>query len=253
MIEHDIVRRVFRLADLLQDDVALALEFVRIEPAVLENVGENVDRQRQIFRQHLGVVTGSFAARVGVEIAADRFDLDRDVGGAAALGALERHMLEQVRDAVQRPVHGACRPRPRRRPTRPDVTWNRRDREVSVSRPARFPGARAGWALMRRHRLRCARAIPDRGNANVVRLGTDQSASRGGSCGRMPVARSTATGTADGRERTSAPVPRPFFARAAMPTALCGSTSMPVDGEPRDLVVGLRRRAGRHEGRARGR
>jgi len=33
-------------------------------------------------------------------MAADRFDLDGDVAGIAALGALERHVFEQMGDAV---------------------------------------------------------------------------------------------------------------------------------------------------------
>ena len=35
-------------------------------------------------------------------MAADRFDLGRDIEGAAPLGALEGHMLQQMRDAVDR-------------------------------------------------------------------------------------------------------------------------------------------------------
>ena len=50
--------------------------------------------------QHAGEIGGGLQAGGGVELAADRLDLLGDVAGAAPLGALERHVLEQVRDAV---------------------------------------------------------------------------------------------------------------------------------------------------------
>ena len=44
-IEHEVVRRVLDRANLLHDDVLLALELVRVELAVGENVAEDVERQ----------------------------------------------------------------------------------------------------------------------------------------------------------------------------------------------------------------
>ena len=100
IIEDDVVGRVVGLPDLLQDDGALAFEFGRIEGRVQQDVGENVERERQILLQHLGVIRRAFARGIGVEVAADRLDLLGDRAGAAPLGALERHVLEKMRDAV---------------------------------------------------------------------------------------------------------------------------------------------------------
>ena len=75
MVEDDVVRGVVGLADLLQYDGALALHLLGLEGRVLQDVGEDVERQRHILLQHLGVKGGAFARGVGVEVAADRLDL----------------------------------------------------------------------------------------------------------------------------------------------------------------------------------
>ena len=85
MIEDDVVGRVARLADLLQHDLAFALEFALLEGRMGEDVGENIDAERHIGFQHARVERGLLAAGIGVEIAADRFDLLGD--GARASGA----------------------------------------------------------------------------------------------------------------------------------------------------------------------
>ena len=91
---------VVGLADLLQDHGALTFELARLEGRVLQYVGEDVEREADILLQHLGVVRGAFARGIGVEVAADRLDLLGDGERAAPLGALERHVLEEMRDAV---------------------------------------------------------------------------------------------------------------------------------------------------------
>ena len=100
MVEDDVVGRVVGLADLLQDHGALALHLLGLEGRVLQDVGEDVERQRHILLEHLGVIGRALARGIGVEVAADRLDLLGDGERAAPLGALERHMLEKVRDAV---------------------------------------------------------------------------------------------------------------------------------------------------------
>ena len=75
MIEDDVVRGVVGLADLLQDHGALALHLLRLEGRVLQDVGQDVERQRHILLQHLGVKGRALARGVGVEMAADRLDL----------------------------------------------------------------------------------------------------------------------------------------------------------------------------------
>ena len=68
--------------------------------------------------QHAREVGRGLQAGGGIEFAADRLDLLGDVAGAAPLGALEGHMLQQVRDAVLgSPSRGGRRRRPTRRAT----------------------------------------------------------------------------------------------------------------------------------------
>ena len=100
VVENDVVRGVVGLADLLQHDRAFAGQLVRVEHRVLQNVGDDIESERHVVGQHLGVVGGVLAARVGVQVAADRLDLLGDVERRAPLGALEGHVLEQVGDAV---------------------------------------------------------------------------------------------------------------------------------------------------------
>ena len=101
MIEDDVVGRVLGLADLLQHHGALARQLLGIECRVLQDVGDDVDGERQIARQDLGVIGRLLARGIGVEMPAHRLDLLGDGPRAApALGALEGHVLQQMRDAV---------------------------------------------------------------------------------------------------------------------------------------------------------
>ena len=85
VVEDDVVGRVLGLADLLQHDRALARQLALVEHRVLEDVGNDVEGERHVVRQHARVVGGVLARGIGVEMAADRFDLDGDVAGVAAL------------------------------------------------------------------------------------------------------------------------------------------------------------------------
>ena len=71
MVEDDVVGRVVGLANLLQDDAALALQFLRLEAGVGQDVADDIDAQRSIFLQQLDVVGGLLARGVGVNVAAD--------------------------------------------------------------------------------------------------------------------------------------------------------------------------------------
>ena len=100
VIEDDVVRRVVGLADLLQDHCALTLELLWIEGGVLQDVREDIESERHIFLQYLRVISGALAGGVGVEVTANRLDLFGDIAGAAPFGALEGHVLEKMRGAV---------------------------------------------------------------------------------------------------------------------------------------------------------
>ena len=87
-----------------------------------------------VLLQHLGVIGGALARGVGVEVAADRLDLLGDGAGAAPLGALERHVLEEMRDAVDlgRLVAGAD--------IDPEAERDRLDRVIAVGDDAQAVG-----------------------------------------------------------------------------------------------------------------
>src|SRR3546814_2449618 len=97
----DLVGCVVGLADLLQDHRALALQLLLKKGRALQDVGNDVEGERRVLGQHLGIEGGVLAAGVGVDLPADRLDLLGDGLRAAPLGALEHHVLEQMRDAVQ--------------------------------------------------------------------------------------------------------------------------------------------------------
>ena len=62
---------------------------------------EDVDRERQVLVEHLDVVARVFLGGERVELAADRVDRLRDVlGRCGVAGALEEHVLDEVRDAA---------------------------------------------------------------------------------------------------------------------------------------------------------
>ncbi len=114
LVEHQVVGRVERLADLLQDDAALALQLVGIEHRVAQDVGHHLDAQRHVLLQHRGVIGRDLAAGIGVQAAADILDLLGDGAGRARARALEGHVLQHVRHAVELGrSRGACRRRPR--------------------------------------------------------------------------------------------------------------------------------------------
>ena len=99
-IEDHVVGGVLGLVDFLHDHVLLAGQFVGVHDRMLQNVGDDIDGQGQVFLQDLGVIRGVFAGRVGVQVPADGLDLLGDFQGAAAFGPLEGHVLQQVRNAV---------------------------------------------------------------------------------------------------------------------------------------------------------
>ena len=100
MVEDDVIRRVIRLADFLQDHAALALELLRREGAVGQDVADDVSPERQVFLEQLHVIGGLFPGGVGVDVAAHILDRFGDFRRTPALGALEGHVFQKVRSAV---------------------------------------------------------------------------------------------------------------------------------------------------------
>ena len=88
--------------ELLLDDGALAVDLLLGEGGMEEHVGGYVDCRFEAVEGDDVPVAGEFLVRVGVERATGALDLLGDhVGAGAALGSLEDHVLEEVRDAVQ--------------------------------------------------------------------------------------------------------------------------------------------------------
>ena len=100
MVEDDIVRRVVGLAYFLKDDRPLTRQLPLVEQRMLQQIGDDIDGKRDIFLQNAGIIGGVFASGIGIHLTADRLDLLGDHLGRAAPGALEQHMLQQMRDTV---------------------------------------------------------------------------------------------------------------------------------------------------------
>src|SRR5712691_9100207 len=198
MIEDDVVGGIVGLTDLLQDYCALALELLRVEGRVLQDVGKDIEGKRYVLLEHFRVVGRALARGVGIDLAADRLDLLGDRASASPFGAFEGHVLEKMRDAVD-----VSRFVPRT-DIDPDAERDRFDRVDPVrgdpqtvpqcgklSRHAAAP--RRAWDRMNR-----VTALISHGSA-VVRSGRSRrSPSAGGKTGRIPVARSTASGNLAG-------------------------------------------------------
>jgi hypothetical protein len=68
-----------------------------------EDIAEDIGGERRVLGQHLNVISGLFPRGIGIDLAAHGLDLLGDGGGAAAGGALEGHVFEEMRDPVLGP------------------------------------------------------------------------------------------------------------------------------------------------------
>jgi hypothetical protein len=85
----------------LFEDYLLFLGDVRfIEPWTQHQVGEHVEGDRQVLVEHFRVEASHLLCREGIEHPAQRVHRLRDLLGRAPLGALEHHVLDEVRDPV---------------------------------------------------------------------------------------------------------------------------------------------------------
>ena len=118
----EIVRRVLDHLDLFEDDLLLVLDVVFREQRIADQVGQDVDRQRQVLVEHLQVIAGVFLGGEGVDLAADRIHLLRDFFGTPARRALEEHVLDEVRDAGMLSAGSWREPRVSQMPTATERT-----------------------------------------------------------------------------------------------------------------------------------
>ena len=99
-IEHQVVRRVFDRPDFLDDDVLLSFELFRVERAVGEKVANDVEREPCVASQNAGEIAGALDSGLCVKVAANVLDRLGDLARASTASALERHMLDEMRQPV---------------------------------------------------------------------------------------------------------------------------------------------------------
>ena len=91
---------IFARADAGNLDFLFALQFVCGENRIQNHIGEQIQTSREIFAQYFCVDAETIIAAVAVNVAADGFNLDRNLFGAARFGAFDEHLGEQHRCAV---------------------------------------------------------------------------------------------------------------------------------------------------------
>jgi hypothetical protein len=100
LIENQVVRRVLGGRDLLQDDAFFQFKVVGLEQRAHDDVGHDVQRHAPVILQDAGIVGGLLHRRGSVHVAACRLDLGGNVEGCPRRRSLERHVLEQVSEAI---------------------------------------------------------------------------------------------------------------------------------------------------------
>lgn len=100
----DVVEKIFRVVhvhlDFFEDDLAFFLDIFGIEFGAQDEIGENVEGNREMGVEDFGVEADLFLGSEGVEHAANGIHFAGDVFGGASLGALEDHMFEEMGGAV---------------------------------------------------------------------------------------------------------------------------------------------------------
>jgi hypothetical protein len=99
-IEHQVVWRIFDRSDFLDDDILLSFELLRGESAVGEKVANDVKHEIRVGRQNPGEITCPFNAGLCVKVAAYVFYRLGDFAGVSTARALERHMLDEMREPM---------------------------------------------------------------------------------------------------------------------------------------------------------
>ena len=81
---------------LVDDDLALLLEFLLGEGAVEDDVHEQRQRAPEVLAEEGGVVDGLFLSGVGIEVAAHALHAVEDLHGGEVGSALEGHVFHEV-------------------------------------------------------------------------------------------------------------------------------------------------------------
>ncbi len=95
-------------ADLLHDHLLLAGQFILVEGRILQDIGQDIGRQHHVILEHAGKIAGMLDGGRRVEISPDILDGLGNLKGRPGTGTLERHVFEQVRDAMLGLALGPC-------------------------------------------------------------------------------------------------------------------------------------------------
>ena len=133
--------------DLFEDHLFFLGDVRVVKSRAQHQVGEHVERDRQVLVEHLRVEAGHFLGREGVEHPAHRVHRLRDFFGRALLGALEDHVLDEMRDPVALGRFAArSRAQPDAHRNRTHVRHLLRDDHEAV-RQFRRSISRTGWLI----------------------------------------------------------------------------------------------------------
>ena len=99
-IENDVVRRIVRRADFLQNHVLFAFEFLGVKIGIGQNVRQDIDGQRHIVFQHARIIRGGLDAGCCIDFSTDIFNVGCDLPRRAFGCALEGHVFEKMSDAM---------------------------------------------------------------------------------------------------------------------------------------------------------
>src|SRR4030095_10622979 len=66
-VVHIVVRSIFGLGNLLKNNRSFPLDLVAVKIRMKKNIGQQIDRQRQIFIKHFGVIAGVLFGSTGHE------------------------------------------------------------------------------------------------------------------------------------------------------------------------------------------
>src|SRR5258706_7274145 len=98
------VQQRFRIVeihlDFFEDHLAFLVDVIGIETGAQAKIGNNIERDGEVIVENLGVETNLFFGRERIEHAADGIHFAGDGFGGAPLGALENHVLHEMREAV---------------------------------------------------------------------------------------------------------------------------------------------------------
>ena len=95
-VEYQVIRRILHRGDLLQDNLPFQGQISLPEEGMQNQVGQNLQREREVFVQHPGLEGGMLPGCVSIQGAAQAFQGQGDLLRRPVPGSLEHHVLQQV-------------------------------------------------------------------------------------------------------------------------------------------------------------